>query len=99
MVEINGKQYELVELTARQYQQLMDDIHSQFGSNWQDQAEQNGVKLSILMVRGCLRATDKSAPTEDEVWDLPIKQILALGRQAREINGLVEEKQQALEKN
>ena len=99
MIKINKKKYELVELSAREYQKLMDEIHKQFGDGWQEKAEQHGVRLSILMLMGCLRAEDGSQPTEDELWDQTIKTIQQLGKQVREMNGLGVEQQAALEKN
>ena len=96
MIEINGKQYKLVDLTARKYQSLMDRMQSELGEDWQGKG---GLKVSVIMLSSCLKSEDGAYPSEDDLWDLPIRTLNTLGGEALEMNGMVPAVQSVVEKN
>jgi hypothetical protein len=96
MIEIDGKQYKLVEISARKYQAVMDRMEREFGPEWQGKG---GLTNGVLMLSVCLEADDKSNPPEAALWDLPMRILNALSAEATKLNGIGADSQVELEKN
>lgn len=96
MIEIDGKKYDLVELSGRKYQALMDRFDSEFGENWRSKG---GLKIASALLAACLKADDGNGPTEDQVLDLPIRRINQLSEEAMILNGMSANSVSQLEKN
>ena len=96
MIEIDGKQYELVEISARKYQALINRMEKEFGDNWQ---AKGGAQIAVIMLGSSLKAEDGTFPTEDALWELPMRILNKLSAEATKLNGLSAESQAELEKN
>jgi len=98
MVEINGKQYNLVEVSGEKYQEIMERVESEFGEGWQKKTSKQA-KLQVFMLAACLQADDGTFAPESDVIKLPQRLITKYSNQALELNGLDDESQQAVRKN
>jgi hypothetical protein len=96
MLIIGEKTYNLVEITGRKYQALMDRFTKEFGEEWHGKG---GILMTSILLAACLKADDGTSPTEDEVLDQPIRVINALSREAMVLNGITAESQAQTEKN
>lgn len=96
MVEINGKSYELVELSARKYKALMARMEKDFGENWQSKG---GIDLGVIMLASSLKSADGVSPSEDDLWDLPMRRLNELTAEATKLNGMDSKSEAAAEKN
>jgi hypothetical protein len=85
MIEIAGHQYELVEITARKYQALIDRMEKEYGEAWQSKG---GMKVAVLMLAASAKHEDGSFYSEDELWDLPMSTLNRLSSEATRLNGL-----------
>ena len=99
MVEIEGKTYKLIELSARRYQQLMDDLQKKYGDSWQAKSSGSNITIGVTMLTACLQTEDGISPNEDAIWGLTIKVVNKLSKDAMILNGLTEEDQEKLTKN
>lgn len=96
MTEIDGKKFELVELSGRKYQALMDRFDKDFGDDWRSKG---GIKIASALLAACLKAEDGELATEDQVLDLPIRKINQLSAEAMALNGMTANSGAELEKN
>lgn len=96
MIEIDSKTYELVELSGRKYQALMDRFKQEFGDDWKDKG---GIQLACILLAACLKSDDGSYALEDFILDLPIRRINQLSAEAMKLNGMTAESSEKLEKN
>jgi len=95
MVQIQGKNYELVELSARRYQAVLDALESQLGEDWQ---KRRSVEIGVILLSNCMKPQDDgSAPTADEIWEWPVRKVIDLTNEAMVLNGFTT--QAAVEKN
>jgi len=90
MVEIEGKQYDLKPISARAYTKCMSR---------EDLKGQGETAYIIAILSQSLKADDGSSPTEDQLWEQPMRVINKLNVEACKLNGIGQETQADAEKN
>ena len=101
MIDIDGKTFKLTELSGRRYERLLVDLEKKFGDAWQANVSSGAknIRVGVAVLSASLQADDGSFPSEDAIWDLPIKKINLLSKEAMSLNGLTDEEEAKLVKN
>jgi predicted Ser/Thr protein kinase len=98
MIEIAGKQYELVEISARKFQALMDRVETELGAGWESSVFKSA-KYRLWLLACCLKSAGGNFVSEDELLDIPQRLIVEYFNQAIKLGGLDTDSKESWEKN
>jgi hypothetical protein len=87
MIEIAGKQYELVEMSARKYQALTERCEKELGDSWENSVSKSA-KYRVWLLMCCLKGADGAFISEEELLDISQRLIIKYFTQAISLGGV-----------